>query len=538
MQRISALLATGLLQPTHFEHEEFANRLAQEVERLRPTSKGVTPEVRAEELRLCRWLIECLAQAFTCIPSVAISIPMGRPSYTSTAPDRVPFSYRAMQRVRHAAESLRWVHIHRGYQNSKGEGQITRIRAACELLDYLRLRGHVWTELEPPDRDELVLLSNFKGDRARPVDRSAGPEVELWQDNLYLINEFLLSQCIYLDAPDELLVEIGQAVQTPTKGIQWSPMQPYSSGKLPGVLNFSHVALRRIFSRGRLDRGGRFYGGWWQIVPNKSHWEGLRRRVVINHYLTAECDFSGMALACLYAREDVPMDSGDPYDVGLNFANSDDPRRDLVKKYLNAVINDERGHYGLKKAELQQLGLTKQELRERLERRHPRLKKYFHSGIGLEMQFVDSQIAEAVMLRMLDLGHVCLPIHDSFIVRRDLTGLLEQVMDEEFRRITGGKTRIKADKMIEGERLGRPDVDRLLPLIPHGKDPVEIASQSMLLHFERFSIIRDYYASWGEKMLEGTDRREIDQQLEEIKEGRSAAPLLWATPRFPSSRSS
>ena len=72
---------------------------------------------------------------------------------------------------------------------------------------------------------------------------------------------------------------------------------------------------------------------------------------------------------------------------------------------------------------------------------HSTISKYFGSGFGVKLQYLDSEIAEAVMLRMLP--EPCLPVHDSFIVRVGQTSKLKLVMDEEFEAATGVKAGIK-----------------------------------------------------------------------------------------------
>ena len=66
-------------------------------------------------------------------------------------------------------------------------------------------------------------------------------------------------------------------------------------------------------------------------------------------------------------------------------------------------------------------------------------------GIGLESQFVDSQIAESVMLKMFKDGVVCLPIHDSFLVPSGYHQILSSVMKDTFREINGAEISVDVD---------------------------------------------------------------------------------------------
>ena len=69
-----------------------------------------------------------------------------------------------------------------------------------------------------------------------------------------------------------------------------------------GSAGFLHVNqnrkfVRRIFNRRSFDKGGRFWGGWWQTCPKL--W---RQSIFINENPTSEVDFSGLHIVMLYAR--------------------------------------------------------------------------------------------------------------------------------------------------------------------------------------------------------------------------------------------
>ena len=55
------------------------------------------------------------------------------------------------------------------------------------------------------------------------------------------------------------------------------------------------------------------------------------------------------------------------------------------------------------------------DLQDALREKHRPIAKHFNSGIGLKLQRVDADIAELVMLRMMQKDIPVLPIHESFI---------------------------------------------------------------------------------------------------------------------------
>ena len=104
-------------------------------------------------------------------------------------------------------------------------------------------------------------------------------ETEAMAGKLFSYNTFLLKQCIALDLPDNSLWEIAKYTTKETVGLD----------EQVNYLDFSRVQLRRIFARGSLEKGGRFYNGFWQSIPSK-----FRPHITINGYKTCEVDFSTM----------------------------------------------------------------------------------------------------------------------------------------------------------------------------------------------------------------------------------------------------
>lgn len=96
---------------------------------------------------------------------------------------------------------------------------------------------------------------------------------------------------------------------------------------------------------------------------------------------------------------------------------------DNNKAALGAVA-DEIGGQGSRQKAVKLIAAIKQ--------RHTPVEHYFNSGIGRELQNLDSRIAENVMLLLRKQGIVSLPIHDSFIVPANDQGVLLEAMDAAF----------------------------------------------------------------------------------------------------------
>ena len=81
--------------------------------------------------------------------------------------------------------------------------------------------------------------------------------------------------------------------------------------------------------------------------------------------------------------------------------------------------------------------------------------------MGLESQFVDSQIAESGILKMFRDGIVCLPIHDSFLVPSGYHQILSSVMKDSFREITGADISVDLD-IVKTDQLYGLKKDEIL----------------------------------------------------------------------------
>ena len=160
-----------------------------------------------------------------------------------------------------------------------------------------------------------------------------------------------------------------------------------------------------------------------------------------------------MSLRIVYALQNIERDVDDDlYDIGLdNWLGGDDPRRKLIKVFVNAMMNDETANYKLKKAELRTLGLTHEELLALVLKAYAPIADQLTAGIGMKATYLDSQIAELVLSTMQEDDIVALPIHDSFLVRAGYQSWLEVVMEAAFRAVTGATVATDAD----GPRLSK-----------------------------------------------------------------------------------
>jgi hypothetical protein len=428
----------------------------------RPTSRGTGQRVEKELYSAAAWLLNCILFAVETIPSAWLVVPKTTAEYSPKGILRGRVGYRVVvQRLLPALRQAGWIIEIEGQFGGYGEGATTRVAAAGELLAAIRQCMYRWLPLEPPASDSIILRGMDK--RLMPLPFT--DQVAVWRVNLDRINRFLLEHSICLWLQDERLMSIATNMGDPN-----------DSNPFDGLINFRSVSLGRIFGRGSLDKGGRFYWGWWQNIPG-----AYRRHIVVNGLPTTECDYSGMALRLLYAREGKDLGNADPYDIGLS-DDSTGTRRKIVKQFVNAILNDERGTFRLSADEYAVLSLTPQELDRRVKARHHVIEHYFGTGVGMSLQFEDSCIAEKVMLGMMDgYNAVVMPVHDSFLVRSDYVDALQDEMERAFREYTGVSSRVTIERSM-------PDPDAHV----HVKDGVVGVIENVDELTKRYSIAYTY----------------------------------------------
>jgi len=183
-------------------------------------------------------------------------------------------------------------------------------------------------------------------------------------------------------------------------------------------------ALWRVFNRGHFTLGGRFYGGWWQQVRKAD-----RAFLEINGEAVVEPDYAQLHPRMLYAQAGKPL-NGDAYTL-------DGWERPLAKKAFNILINADTEKTAVL-AVMQEIGgkgakVKAERLIADIKRRHQPVERYFHSGEGLRLMRIDSDMAERVLKNMLARGVVVLPVHDSHVTPERYEGAVKEEMEAAFR---------------------------------------------------------------------------------------------------------
>jgi hypothetical protein len=429
--------------------EDLVHRLFPEVEPKQKRKNVQKTFVNNREIATV--IISSLYQAYYSIGSPnTVSIPGKNSEYNLEHQTKIPFSRTRVNEVKARLVELDWIIITDAVIKEK----YTRIEAKGELLEKFDEVGLVWFPQRPLPRYRSVLMRDVERHNSGRIKRDPKTKQseKLWvdveqtqdvlvmQENLDKINGFLSNQCITLDLNDAQLYQLLDEVRSKDKGKK--------------LVDLRRTQLVRIFSRGSLDKGGRFYRGWWQNIPSIH-----RPHIRINGKKTIEVDYSGMHLNMLYALCGIEYPYGkDPYDLGLqDWMGKEDSRRKAIKKAFNAILNDEEGTYRLEKEYEAIISLSNDEFHQKLKDTHPEIYQEIQSDIGLRLQKLDSDIAEDVLLQLTSLSIPCLPVHDSFIVTASNELLLIDLLKKTFRKHLGVDIKVDVDVVKSRESFGVPN---------------------------------------------------------------------------------
>jgi hypothetical protein len=336
----------------------------------------------------------------------------------------------------------------KGWKDEEGQGVRSRIRATPRLMQIMIARRIEHTGVTSADCNELIVMKdkplkvrNGKGvlKKIKPVvDVSDRAETAALSPPVRIINQMLEAANVVLHMSRSecarLIIHNNRKERT-----IFTPM--------PNPL---HNQLRRIFNNNCFEHGGRFYGHWVQNLPK---W--LRKgHLTINGRPTVERDFSCYHVTLLYSRRGLQMPDDKPY--SLPGWPTDKNTRTAIKRTINTLINAENRDaakmsilYGAD-AIAGQYGLTAEDVDKMIDAilaKHSAIADDLAgtdseaSTAGVELQFLDSKIAQSIMLRLWAQGIPSVPLHDSFIVAAEHAAALAQAMTEETKRYLGKAVR-------------------------------------------------------------------------------------------------
>ena len=348
---------------------------------------------------------------------------------------------------------------HQYIENKKGHRfadskKISRMRATDKLIKLADNVSPVMIQHDIPDDRLLILKNEDKED----IPYSDTAETLKMKENLKFINNLFKREAILLEITDKELQLLNDRLND----------HPDLERRRGGSIDFTKTQLHRTFNNSSWEQGGRFYGGWWQRIPRE-----YREFIKINDKDVVELDYSGLHVNMLYAMEKLPMPEGDVY--YLDGYSNDEKFRKLVKQMLLIMVNcsdreaarkaiHKAVHYDKTLKIPDDIKSTKGddlfELMAAFCEKHEPIKDYFNSGKGIDLQYLDSIIAEQVMVHFAKMGYPCLPLHDSFIVHHGLEAELNEEMNKAFKDLFNVDAKIYLKYRSIDNRQEREDLER------------------------------------------------------------------------------
>jgi hypothetical protein len=323
--------------------------------------------------------------------------------------NKLHFKYEAFIQTLQTLSELNFIIDKKGvnYDNYPFTSRMKASEKLIKVFDTFNINNQV-ASIKPSKPKNLIILKDVNKVK---LDYRANKTIKKWRENLTIINNKINDSCISLDMEDEQYHELIMELNSNRDRVDFFP-------------DFTANTLHRVFNNASFKQGGRFYGGWWQSIPRE-----FRKFIYINHKNTEEIDYSGHHLRILYSINNKEL-AGHPYrliDEKQNTADKIQDRKEATLIMLNCKTEIQAFHT-IKKEGIKN---ARQVMNEILERHHP-IHNQFFTGIGNQLMFEDSLIAEQVMLEMIKLGHTILPVHDSFIVRNTAASELKIIMEKSF----------------------------------------------------------------------------------------------------------
>ena len=336
---------------------------------------------------------------------------------------KLKLGYRSMIKVLDGLKKKKYIEHHIGWlDRSRGIGRNTKILSTKKLIQKIVKEHKIKKSHIQKCRNQECLIMKDKvivngNEKKIEIDYKDNKNTKRMRNDLIEYNNLLRRS--HIDIPN------------------------YSGEIKVDFEDESSKFVRRIFNNNSWKNGGRFYSGWWQRV--RSH---DRKYIRINNNPVVEIDFSGLHIVILYSMVGVDYWNKigkDPYDLSGYGYKMDDRTRDLLKLILLVSINAKKGKkkelLQAKKAVLNEIRsdddlnwvktvFTNNQIEQLIDDfadYHKPIKQYFYSKKGIELQYIDSLIAELIINHFTRLDIPVLCIHDSFVIEWNK----EKLGDEE-----------------------------------------------------------------------------------------------------------
>ena len=285
-----------------------------------------------------------------------------------------------------------------------GQSKRTTVRAGPKLIELIKKHNVTLEDLDAGQGHETIILSRRKRghwDEGERIDYEDTEITRRFRDELHSINAWLAKAAITFDANAS-----GHAV------------------------NVHARQLRRQFTLGRFDRGGRLFGGFWENLPKPVRVQGIR----IDGERVIGLDYSQTNPLLAYHVAEAEPSPGDAYALpGL------ENYRDGVKKVFNAMLFKHpvdslpKGSRNLFPRRV-----SCEDVTEAILKGHPMLKGVLSNPeTGHQLQFLESEIMMRVLRQCQKRNIIALPVFDCVVIKASAESVVREIMRREFKAVAG-----------------------------------------------------------------------------------------------------
>jgi hypothetical protein len=304
-----------------------------------------------------------------------------------------------------ASPEMEFVSQQLGSRNPFFGDRRTIVRAGKRLITRLEDHDVTFDDLGQSEDQEVIILKDTKEDYwddGELMEYKDTPESERYRKEMRTINSWLADADINFD---ESVVPNGKLVDC------------------------NERRLRRVFTRGRFDCGGRLFGGFWQSLTKKERRQG----VDIQNQRAVELDYGQMNPRILYGLCGAQPPAKDLYLLpGL------EEHRNGIKKVMNAMLFTTKRLTRMPKGVRAEFSKSHPvwKVMDTIEEHNGPIKDRFFTGIGHSVQFHESRIMVDLLLTLRDRGIVALPIHDGVMIPVTRKDEVKDMMLSTFQRHT------------------------------------------------------------------------------------------------------
>jgi len=261
---------------------------------------------------------------------------------------------------------------------------------------------------------------------------------------------------------------------------KWSHMmledkRQFVEGDQRRIIPDADLRCRRSF-KGNFETGGRFYCGAQRLSKHE------RSTITVNDSATIELDYKSLHLRLLYNLEGLEA----PTDC---YASDARPRQ--LSKNIGMYCMNCKSRSGALKALMKEYELTSEIAKlhlETFEKEHALVVHLFYGNGWGNLQYLDSQLVDAVLESATAKGIPVLPVHDSFIVSTEWGFWIKDALAKAYKELTGFDTVIDWDD--------DPDMFEVLKDI-HGGDTKKAAEAERQIEQQALANLKQLPQAWG-----------------------------------------